>query len=308
MKVTHVAAAVFLRPDGMFLLAQRPEGKPYPGYWEFPGGKLEAGETPYDCLVRELKEELDVTVTEATPWITRVHVYTHATVRLHFFRVTGWTGEFRGLEGQAHIWQNVHALDVSPMLPANTPIFRALSLPVQYAITNVAALGWSEYSQRLERALREGLRLVQLREKSLPRTELVRVGQALVEQARKHRARVVVSSDHDIAAEIAADGLHLTSAALAACGARPAHPLVLASTHSRAELERAAQLELDGVVCGPVLVTASHPGATPMGWDAFAACIADSPLAVYALGGLGPQHLAQAQALGAHGVAFQRAI
>ncbi|MDX2217925.1 MAG: Nudix family hydrolase [Burkholderiales bacterium] len=308
MKITHVAAAVFLRPDGTFLLAQRPEGKPYPGYWEFPGGKLEAGETPHDCLVRELKEELDVTITKATPWITRVHVYTHATVRLHFFRVTAWTGEFRGLEGQAHIWQNIHALDVSPMLPANTPVFRALSLPAQYAITDIAAMGWSEYSQRLERALDNGLRLIQLREKSLARAELVRVGRALVDLAREHGARVVVNSDHDIAAEIAADGLHLTSAALTACSIRPAHALVLASTHSRTELERAAQLELDGVVCGPVLTTASHPAANPMGWEGFAACIADPPLAVYALGGLGPQHLVQAQALGAHGVAYRRAL
>lgn len=308
MKVTEVAAAVFLRPDGMFLLAQRPPGKPYPGYWEFPGGKLEAGETPHDCLVRELKEELDVTITEATPWITRVHVYTHATVRLHFFRVTGWTGEFRGMEGQAHTWQNIHALDVAPMLPANTPIFRGLALPDRYAITDIAATGFSEYSQRLERALKEGLRLVQLREKSLPREELFAIGRELVSLVHAHGARLVVNSDHDIAEAIGADGLHLTSAALAACTTRPAHALVLASTHSRAEIERAASLELDGVVCGPVLPTASHAGAATLGWEGFGRLIADAPLAVYALGGMRAEHLAEAQGLGAQGIAFQRSL
>jgi 8-oxo-dGTP diphosphatase len=308
MKVTEVAAAVFLRPDGLFLLAQRPPGKPYPGYWEFPGGKLEAGETPHDCLVRELKEELDVTITEATPWITRVHVYTHATVRLHFFRVTGWTGEFRGMEGQAHTWQDIHALDVSPMLPANTPIFRALALPDRYAISDIAARGWSEYSQRLSAALKNGLRLIQLREKTLSRAELLSTGRALVALAHAQGARVVVNSDHDVMDEIGADGLHLTSQALAACNARPDRPLVLASTHSRADIERAAGLGLDGVVCGPVLPTLSHPADRGLGWEAFSRLVADAPLAVYALGGLQPSDLPRVRALGAQGVAFQRAL
>ena len=87
-KITEVAAAVIERPDGTFLLAQRPAGKPYPGYWEFPGGKIEAGESPRAALVRELREELGIEVREATPWITRVYAYTHATVRLHFRRTT----------------------------------------------------------------------------------------------------------------------------------------------------------------------------------------------------------------------------
>ena len=102
MKITEVAAAVIERPDeGLFLLAQRPEGKPYPGYWEFPGGKIEAGETVAGALARELKEELGIEVHSSTPWITRVYVYTHATVRLHFRRVMRWRGTPRGREGQA---------------------------------------------------------------------------------------------------------------------------------------------------------------------------------------------------------------
>ena len=87
-----VAVAIFLRPDGTFLLSSRPEGKPYPGYWEFPGGKLEPGESVYDALVRELIEELNVTITRATPWFTFIMRYTHATVRLHGRRVNSWTG------------------------------------------------------------------------------------------------------------------------------------------------------------------------------------------------------------------------
>src|SRR6185437_10579761 len=98
--ITEVAAAVIERP-GEFLLAQRPEGKPYPGYWEFPGGKIEPGEDAHAALVRELAEELGIGVREASPWITRVYAYTHATVRLHFFRVTRWDGDPLPARGSA---------------------------------------------------------------------------------------------------------------------------------------------------------------------------------------------------------------
>src|SRR5262249_36996900 len=82
------AAAVLERADGSFLLAQRPAGKVYAGYWEFPGGKIEAGEAPDAALARELHEELGIDVASAYPWITRVYTYPHGTVRLRFFRVT----------------------------------------------------------------------------------------------------------------------------------------------------------------------------------------------------------------------------
>ena len=92
-KIVEVAAAVLQHPDNSFLLAQRPSDKIWAGYWEFPGGKIEPGETPHHALVRELREELGITVTTAYPWLTRVYTYPHATVRLNFFRVTAWSGE-----------------------------------------------------------------------------------------------------------------------------------------------------------------------------------------------------------------------
>src|SRR5882672_3965212 len=139
-KVTEVAAAVIERP-GEFLLAQRPEGKPYPGYWEFPGGKIEPGEDARAALVRELREELGIEVRESSPWITRVYAYTHATVRLRFFKVTAWDGEPQRLEDQDIKWQRIGAPDVSPMLPANAPVLSALALPSIMVVSNCAALG-----------------------------------------------------------------------------------------------------------------------------------------------------------------------
>ena len=96
-KITDVAVAIITRPDGCFLLARRPEGKPYAGYWEFPGGKVEPNERVADALARELKEELGITATDAYPWVTQVFTYPHAKVKLHFYRVTAWQ------IGRAHV-------------------------------------------------------------------------------------------------------------------------------------------------------------------------------------------------------------
>ena len=104
-KIVEVAAAVILRPDGAFLLGRRPPGGFYAGYWEFPGGKVELGETPREALLRELHEELGIRVETAYPWIVREFVYEHAHVRLHFFRVLGWQGELRDLQHDALEWQ-----------------------------------------------------------------------------------------------------------------------------------------------------------------------------------------------------------
>ena len=306
-KVTEVAAAVIQRPDCSFLLAQRPEGKPYPGYWEFPGGKVEPGESARQALQREIKEELDVEIVQATPWITRVHAYTHATVRLHFFRVSAWRGEFRGMENQAHIWQRVEALDVGPMLPANTPIFRALSLPPVYALTHVTQLGASVFLQRLDQALANGLRLIQLREKQLPAAALPALAAEIIKRAHAHGARVLINGDIELAQSSGADGVHLSAEQLMKSAQRPEFPLVGASCHTRAEIEHAAALQLDFAVVGAVKNTPSHPGQTPLGWERFQTLIAAAALPVYAIGGLTLEDVAHAQVCGAHGIAMQRA-
>ena len=139
-RTTQVAVAVFIRADGSFLLSSRPAGKPYAGYWEFPGGKIEPGETVLQAMTRELTEELNVTITRATPWITFMMHYTHATVRLHCWRVSEWHGEMRGMEGQQFMWQRLDVLTVAPVLPGCVPIFKALALPRIYAITNAGEM------------------------------------------------------------------------------------------------------------------------------------------------------------------------
>ena len=300
-RITDVAAAVIERP-GEFLLAQRPAGKPYPGYWEFPGGKIEAGEDPRAALVRELREELGIEVRHATPWITRIYAYTHATVRLHFFRVSAWEGEPQPLEDQAIKWQAVGAPDVAPMLPANAPVLAALELPAVMVVSDALRMGIDAWVAALaERVIGERL-LVQVREKGMDRQKLQHLLSRTLARAAPFDSRVVVNSDNGRHPQC--DGLHLTAAALMAASARPDAALVGASCHDEREVARAAGIGLDYVVVGPIKATATHPGAVPIGWDRFAALVRDQPMPSYAIGGLTRADLPEARERGAHGVAL----
>ncbi|MEO1767229.1 Nudix family hydrolase [Thiobacter aerophilum] len=304
--IVPVAAAVLLAPDGRFLLAQRPPGRAYAGWWEFPGGKIEPGERPEQALVRELAEELGICVQQAYPWLTRVFTYAHATVRLHFYRVTAWVGEPTPREGQTLAWARAEDCGVAPLLPANGPILRALSLPAVMGLSNVAELGVADFLVRLETALASGLRLIQLREKDLTPAQFALLARQVVASVHRHGARLIINADPATAAKLEADGVHLNSAQLMALRQRPDLPWCGASCHSREELDHAARLGLDYVVLGPVLPTLSHPNATTLGWEGFAELVRDYPLPVYAIGGMRPEHLERAWQHGAHGIAMLR--
>lgn len=302
--IVEVAAAVILRADGAFLLAKRPAGKVYAGWWEFPGGKVEAGEPAEQALARELHEELGIEVRRAWPWLTRVFTYPHATVRLNFFRVTEWDGEPRGREGQELAWQRLGDPLLEPILPANAPIIASLGLPAEYAVSAARLLGEEEFLRRLEARLRKGLSLVQLREKQLPRQALVDLARKVCGLAHRRGARVLVNGDADLANDAGADGVHFTAQELMVLQERPRGLLAGASCHDAGELARAIELELDLAVLGPVKTTGSHPGAPPLGWDRFAQLVRGSTVPVYAIGGLTRDDMEDAWRAGAHGMAM----
>jgi len=307
MKRVEVAAAVILCSDGSFLLGRRPPGGFYPGYWEFPGGKVEANETPREALVRELQEELGIEVEQAHPWITREFHYEHADVRLHFFRVLRWTGELRLLQHDAIEWQRTDRITVAPLLPANAPVLAALALPSFYAISHAGEIGVERQLTVLSQALARGLRLVQLREPSLAADQRAAFAAAATGLCRRFGARVLVNADMALAERVGADGVHLSAAQLMTLSLRPDFPLVAASCHDERELAQAASLGLDFVVLGPVKATASHPGRPGMGWKMFAGLATDYPLPIFALGGLTAEDRDMAWAAGAHGIAAIRA-
>ena len=120
-RVVDVAVGVLIRPDGQFLLTSRPAGKVYAGYWEFPGGKIEAGETVEQALRRELQEEIGITIGPVRPWRVEMVDYPHALVRLNFCQVFQWTGQLQMKEGQDCAWQSL-PVQVQPVLPGTVPV------------------------------------------------------------------------------------------------------------------------------------------------------------------------------------------
>ena len=311
-KIVEVAAAVMLRTDGQeFLLAQRPEGKVYAGYWEFPGGKVEPGESVREALIRELQEELGITVTACSPWLTRQFTYPHATVRLHFWRVTAWDGEIgitAPLEHAAVNWEKCgKSASVAPILPANDPILKALSLPTTMAITMAETEGTEVQVERLETALSNGLRLIQIRDKNWPSAQRLWFAEVVTRLVHNHpNALVLVNDDAHIARCVGADGLHLSSASLIECTQRPDFEWVGTSCHNALELAKAVELGCDYALLGPVLPTRTHPEASAMGWAEFTRLITDCPIPVFALGGMQGTMMLEAQQNGAHGMAMMR--
>ena len=279
------------RPDGAFLLAQRPAGKVYAGYWEFPGGKVEPGEPGAAALARELHEELGIDIGEPFPWITRVFTYPHGTVRLNFFRVHEWQGEPHPREDQAIAWQRFGTPLAAPMLPANAPVLASLALPTEYAVTDAASRGAPQMLAALQKRLQAGLKLLQIREPG-GSEEFIRQAIAL---AHRHGCKALTKAPFPDA-----DGIHYTAAQLMALKKR-APGLVAASCHTRAELEKAMALGLDFVVLGPV-----KDKSPALGWARFAEIARGATLPVYAIGGLTRADLRDAWRAGAHGVAMIR--
>lgn len=311
-KIVEVAAAVMLRAEGQeFLLAQRPEGKVYAGYWEFPGGKVEAGETVRQALIRELQEELGITATACSPWLTRQFTYPHATVRLHFWRVTAWDGEIgitAPLEHAAVNWEKCgKSATVTPILPANDPILKALALPTTMAITMAEIEGSEAQLAHLAQSLAAGLRLIQVRDKNWSMAKRWNFAESVVQLARRYPdALVVIGDDAEIACQINADGVHLSSNKLLTTTQRPDFKWVGASCHNAAELAKAIEVGCDYALLGAVLPTPTHPESSGLGWAEFARRIANCPIPVFALGGLRSEMMTEAQQQGAHGLAMMR--
>jgi 8-oxo-dGTP diphosphatase len=293
--VIEVAAAVIQRPDGAFLLAQRPAGKVYAGYWEFPGGKIEAGEPPAAALARELHEELGIDIGRTYPWLTRVFTYPHGTVRLNFFRVHEWKGEPHPREDQAIAWQDAGSPMAAPMLPANAPVLASLALPAEYAITHAGQYGIADMLARLERRLEQGLKMLQIREPDLNEEQRRLFTDQAIGLAHRYGCKVLVKSTFP-----AADGIHFTAAQLLNLKQKPPG-LVAASCHTREELERAMQLELDFAVLGPV-----KDKSPALGWKRFAEVARGATIPVYAIGGLTRADMEDAWRAGAHGLAMIR--
>ena len=305
MTVVRVAAGVLRQPDGRVLLAQRPPGKIAAGRWEFPGGKIEAGETPRVALERELHEEIGIQVVAARPLLRLRHAYTERTVELDTWLIEGWQGEPRGLEAQALAWVQPQRIREYDVLEADGPIIDALRLPAELPITPDLADG-----QALVHAVHalsaSGFRLIRLRAPRLSDQAYAKVVASCGPRLRAIGGGLLVDRAQAGCLEMpGVAGLQLTVQSLA----RERQPRLapgqwlLASCHNVAELAQACRLDADALVIGPVRETATHPGAKGLGLQGFAKLAAQANRPCYALGGLGPQDREAVFAHGGQGVA-----
>jgi 8-oxo-dGTP diphosphatase len=309
----HVVAGAIEDGQGRILVARRPEGVHQGGLWEFPGGKLEPGETPAEGLGRELWEELGVQVLATRPLIRVPHDYGDRHILLDVHRVIAYSGEPAGCEGQPLAWLTPDTMDPAAFPAADRPIISALRLPTLYLITGADPTKPDLFLRRLSTALGHGVRLVQLRAHGLPAAGYARLAEAAFALCEGTGARLVLNTDPDLASDLPGHGLHLTGERLWRLTRQPAALGATggwcgASCHDARDLQRAADLGLDYALLAPVQPTATHPEAQALGWARFAELADRAALPVYALGGLGPTDLDTAIEHGAQGVAAIRGL
>lgn len=302
-KVVHVVAGVIYDKEGHILIAHRHDGQHQGGKWEFPGGKCEANEEPLAALQRELHEELDIDVQQASPLIKIRHDYPDKSILLDVWEVSEFSGEAHGKEGQPIKWVTVNELDEHEFPEANLPIITAIKLPKVCQITPDPTK-CTNFMLELENTLKTGIKLVQFRPKRLSNSDYLAMARDVIKLAHEYDAKVMLNSPPIWLHE--ADGMHLSSLQLLNTPFRPSvgsGKWVSASCHTPEELAHAAYIKADFALLSPVKETKSHPGVKGIGWAAFADVLQDVKMPVYALGGMKPEDMADAHQHGAQGIA-----
>lgn len=310
MKRVHVAAAVIRGNDGKILIARRADTQHQGGLWEFPGGKVETGETVETALGRELLEELGIVVVTARPLIKVQHDYPDKQVLLDVWEVSVFTGEPHGAEGQPLAWVSARELADYDFPAANQPVVAAARLPGEYLITP-EGLETPELLRGLQKAIAGGIKLVQLRS---PNGYDPKYRDLAVDAVGlcAGKAQLMLKGPLEWLGDFPAAGWHLTAAQLrklASAGRPfPATRWLAASCHNAEELALAEQMGVDFVTLSPVQATQTHPDALPMGWEQATQLIAGFSKPVFLLGGVGVDDRQRAWESGAQGVAGIRAF
>ncbi|MGD2117470.1 MAG: Nudix family hydrolase [Chromatiales bacterium] len=303
MPLVHVAVAVLRNAAGQILIQQRAADSHQGGLWEFPGGKLEAGESLSQALTREIHEELGIRVLAHQPLIQIRHDYGDRHVLLDVHLVNQWQGEVSAMEQQPLHWAEPDKLVEFDMPAADRPIVTALQLPCSYVITPPVVNDAEDLLQRLQQLLQQGESLFLYRVKRLAGSS----HEALIERMRKfcqpYAARLIVHGE--VVANAVADGMHLTENMLAGLSSRPieAEKLLSTSCHTAESLQKAQAIGADFALLSPVAATSSHPDRLPLGWERFAEQVTLCNIPVYALGGMTKAECDLARQHGGQGVA-----
>lgn len=291
--------------DGKVLIGQRLARQSFAGQWEFPGGKVEIGESPLQALTREFMEETNLLTTDWQPLISYPWDHGDIQVQLHVYVGRQFSGELQAHEGHTFDWCPIAELDQRAMLVANRGIVRALQLPPRYMISG-SFHDRHDALQRIKVALDDGIKLVQLRAKSLEKAEFIALAKAALPLCHGQGAKLLLNAKAEWLAEVPqADGLQLASTAIMGLTERPiaSDKLLAVSTHNEMEIAKALELGADFILLSPVKETSSHPGEPGLGWSKFAEMAANVPVPIYALGGMSEADMMDAKMHGAQGIA-----
>ncbi len=304
--IVHVAVAAIVNEYSEVLISLRPQHVHQGGLWEFPGGKLESGESFSEALRREIHEELGITPIQFRPLIRVFHHYSDKSVLLDVSLVSKISGHPTGREGQKIQWVPIKSLDDYAFPTANLPVIRALQLPPYYLVTPDPDMdNLHMFFASLQTSLRSHVKLVQLRAKGLNDIQYATVAKEVVALCRASGVRVLLNADPEILNNIDADGIHLTSTRLQETLERPiaSNKLLSVSCHTEADITQACSLRADLGLLSPVKHTTSHPDAAPLGWQQFQTLSDQADFPVYALGGMTIMDLADAHKHGGQGIA-----
>lgn len=306
-KFLQVAVGVIKNAQGEVLIAQRPHHVHQGGLWEFPGGKVEAGETVLAALQRELHEELGITVMHANPLIQIRHHYAEVSVLLDVWTVESFSGVAYGKENQAIQWVKLFNLSHYTFPAANVPIVRAVQLSRYYAILDDGDA--QSLVDKLLILLNNNIKLIQARLKNSSKAAVAEFMATAMPLCKQYGAKLLLNSAVKNAGQYACDGVHFTSTDLMRLQERPAvSGCLAASCHNLAQLQQAEKWGFDFAVLAPVLATPTHPDAQPLGWTVFSEWVAQVNLPVYALGGVSVADKETAWGCGAQGIAGIRAF
>lgn len=309
MKHINVAVAVILnREENKVLLTKRLPNKHLAGYWEFPGGKVEENESIEKALIREIKEEIGVTLHSPDQFQIIKHEYDTHSVTLHIYKTSKFSGKIDCLEVESYEWASINKLHSYQLPPANIKIIKNLQLNSIYAITREDFLASDIELNKIRKLLVKGIDLLQIR---LPDSDQSNIEDVLEKlQSANILNKIIINSYPELVEKFNLQGLHLKSSDLLKLKEKELDDkfIVGASCHNEAEIKKANQLDLDYIFISPIKKTKLYSEDKLLGWRKLSELIKLAKMPVYALGGLNMNDITQAQNIGARGIAMIRDV